>query len=331
MNWDKMVTITVPTGLNGWVQQGAVSINGRPPIKFPVGVETQVPYPVAEYIEQLIEMEEADIPPMPESTCVDNVARKRITALTEEITKHCATVAEMLALDNLVAGQRVRTNGYYAEGDGGHGEYLIVSEATVNPYDTLKTANGKYAVLQHNGHVNAKQCGLKNESYGGDAWFAFYNGTALSMDINVTPLYISNTVQLNNKTEIFSSNQSILYYVGEYDAAVLSCFPGNGLTAEEWQSTRSPKLHSLTINARNAKVGVCLVNVANTNRTIYDLHVYKGYVGYLLGESWRNIFGKLNGAEQTYATFVQEQSNSGELGDFAAISDSNSINTCVFE
>ena len=53
----------------------------------------------------------------------------------------------MLAIEDLVAGQRIRTSGYYADGDGGHGEYLIMDEATVNAFDTLATTNGKFAVL----------------------------------------------------------------------------------------------------------------------------------------------------------------------------------------
>lgn len=62
--WNNMVTITVPDGLNGWQYSGTVTINGRP-YTFPVGVETQVPEPVAEYIQRLIEEEEANKPVNP--------------------------------------------------------------------------------------------------------------------------------------------------------------------------------------------------------------------------------------------------------------------------
>lgn len=83
-NWNKMVTITVPVGLNGWQTRGRVIINGRE-YTLPIGVETQVPEPVAAHINKLIKMEEEDKPELPESGCVDTVAREQITALTEEL------------------------------------------------------------------------------------------------------------------------------------------------------------------------------------------------------------------------------------------------------
>lgn len=83
-NFNEMVTITVPAGLNGWVGRGTVTINGRE-FTFPIGVPTQVPRPVAEHIEWLIEMDEKENRvPAPQTGCVDQVARDGVTALTEE-------------------------------------------------------------------------------------------------------------------------------------------------------------------------------------------------------------------------------------------------------
>lgn len=262
----------------------------------------------------------------------DTEAREQIAALSEEIVKHCVTVADMLAIEDLVAGQRVRTSGYYANGDGGHGEYLIMDQATVNAFDTLATTNGKFAVLQHGGHVNAKQCGLQdNATDGGDAWIAHYNGTAKSLDLNVKNMRISNTVVLNNKTEIFSSIYPAvsLYWAGGSDAAVLSCFAGDGLHATEYQSTTTIKLHDVSINARAAKVGFCLVNIATSH--IWNLNVYKGYIGFLMGNSWRNIFGRLFGSTQTYATFYQNEFINTDIFDFSALTTNGSINASVYE
>lgn len=56
-NWHKMVTITVPVGLNGWLYSGQITINGIT-TKFPVGVETSLPEPVAAMIQQMIAVEE---------------------------------------------------------------------------------------------------------------------------------------------------------------------------------------------------------------------------------------------------------------------------------
>lgn len=99
-NWNKMVTITVPVGLNGWVTRGRVIINGRE-FTFPIGVETQVPEPVADHIRKLQKMEEDGKPTLPPSGCVDTEARQQITALTEEIHN--------LSWEDLGQGESVET------------------------------------------------------------------------------------------------------------------------------------------------------------------------------------------------------------------------------
>lgn len=53
MNWNKMVKMTVPVGLCGWQQRGSLTINGRT-TEFPVGVETELPEPVAERVKALM-------------------------------------------------------------------------------------------------------------------------------------------------------------------------------------------------------------------------------------------------------------------------------------
>lgn len=60
-NWSNMVTITVPKGLSGWQQRGEVRLNGRH-YRFPVGEETQVPEPVAEVLNRMIAIWEANKP-----------------------------------------------------------------------------------------------------------------------------------------------------------------------------------------------------------------------------------------------------------------------------
>ena len=53
MNWNKMVKMTVPVGLCGWQQRGSLTINGRT-TEFPVGVDTELPEPVAERVKALM-------------------------------------------------------------------------------------------------------------------------------------------------------------------------------------------------------------------------------------------------------------------------------------
>lgn len=52
-DWSKMVKMTVPVGLCGWQQRGSLTINGRT-TEFPVGVDTELPEPVAERVKALM-------------------------------------------------------------------------------------------------------------------------------------------------------------------------------------------------------------------------------------------------------------------------------------
>lgn len=56
-DWNTMVPITVPVGLNGWNYTGEVTINGQK-VSFPVGKPTTVPEPVAEMLKAMIEREQ---------------------------------------------------------------------------------------------------------------------------------------------------------------------------------------------------------------------------------------------------------------------------------
>ena len=56
-DWNKMVEITVPDGINGWVYAGSVTINGVT-VDFPIGIPTSVPEPVAELLKMFIALEE---------------------------------------------------------------------------------------------------------------------------------------------------------------------------------------------------------------------------------------------------------------------------------
>jgi len=70
-----------------------------------------------------------------------------------------ATVAEMEA-DSVQAGQTVSTQGYYAAGDGGEANYLVVVPQSFDGFGDHELANGNVAVLQAAlGIVNVKQFG----------------------------------------------------------------------------------------------------------------------------------------------------------------------------
>ena len=58
-NWNNMVSITVPTGTNGWLYSGELTINGVK-VRFPVGVPTSVPEPAAVLLKKMIELEQEE-------------------------------------------------------------------------------------------------------------------------------------------------------------------------------------------------------------------------------------------------------------------------------
>lgn len=58
-NWNNMVSITVPTGTNGWLYSGELTINGVK-VRFPVGVPTSVPEPAAVLLKKMIELEQKE-------------------------------------------------------------------------------------------------------------------------------------------------------------------------------------------------------------------------------------------------------------------------------
>lgn len=66
-NWNNMVDITVPVGLNGWMYSGFVIVNGIR-VDFPVGVATTIPEPAANLIQSMIDAEEAAKPVLPPSS-----------------------------------------------------------------------------------------------------------------------------------------------------------------------------------------------------------------------------------------------------------------------
>lgn len=65
--------------------------------------------------------------------------------------------------DSASIGELLRTSGYHIAGDGGHGEYVVMSSAeygkTPDGYADHVLANGNIAVLMYNGRANVKQFG----------------------------------------------------------------------------------------------------------------------------------------------------------------------------
>lgn len=90
----------------------------------------------------------------------------QIDALDAEVSKikglvEYDTMVNAIADTAITDGMIIRTNGYYAEFDGGEAYYLVVNAVRTDAY-CIALANGLYAALIDGySDVNAKKCGLK--------------------------------------------------------------------------------------------------------------------------------------------------------------------------
>lgn len=109
-----------------------------------------------------------------------------------------ATVADMKALIGLVDGVRIKTAGYYAENDGGAGEYLYdsASAATADgvKYHAPDTLVGRFILIE-NGEITDLQAGCKHDGTDSTVQFRALHAATLH-PIITGPI----TVSINNNT-----------------------------------------------------------------------------------------------------------------------------------
>ena len=102
--------------------------------------ELSLPEPLAEYMLRW----KADL------TGLENISISQLppNVITQDLTLTFGTVAAMVADVSLIAGQLVRTKGYYSDGDGGGATYLITAPQAADESTDHTLANGNVALLQ---------------------------------------------------------------------------------------------------------------------------------------------------------------------------------------
>lgn len=107
--------------------------------------------------------------------------RQSAASLSEDLTAHVDapnphpqygreynTVAAMKADTSIAAGETVRTNGYYAAGDGGGAQYTIAASGSPDEFGSHTLDNGTVANIVIDGAVNVRQFGAKGDGVADD-------------------------------------------------------------------------------------------------------------------------------------------------------------------
>lgn len=257
---------------------------------------------------------------------VDKAARDGVERLTEEIERQTYnTVAEMIEDADLSPGLTVCTSGYFVAGDGGDGEYIISDSVEANGLDIIALNNGLCAVLQHNGHIRARQCGVPDDDKTSTKFMEMwdhFNGVAESIDINVYRAYTNKTLVLNDVTEVFSSDparQNINWNGGD-DNAVITVIDGNGTIFDSPKPFKQRiRLHDLYVVAENAKVGVNLMYAIGMRNVIDRVFVLGGGFGFVFGSNWTCSIGELNATYQNIASYYTMPNWSTEYFDITPL------------
>lgn len=199
---------------------------------------------------------------------------------TESSIKIVNTFNDMIELNSLVAGNSVRTLGYYTVGDGGEANYTILNSQP-NSGLFFKLNNGNYALFNGNS-VNVKQLGAYSNNTGADKT---YSAIQTAIDSGL-PVYIpkgeynigDNTIDCTKFPQFHNYNltmdiDTILNYSGDNCAINILSFGASVFTLG-------------TIKAPN---GCCIKSVSTryTNGggylTIYGGNLVAGSDAFLVG------------------------------------------------
>ena len=167
------------------------------------------------------------------------------------------TTVASLKLTTLAAGQTVQTQGYYAAGDGGGGDYLIVSPQSFDGYADHELANGNIAVLQYLGNPHVKQFGAKGDgAFDDSVIFQAANDSVVAggggvVDFSAPPI-----------NWLFESTVKI-------GASVI--FEGDGSDSEIKGNSATPHYTVFDINGSFSGVRNCRVTASNDVSTDHGL------------------------------------------------------------
>lgn len=121
------------------------------------------------------------------------------------------TVADMKAATNLVAGDYVRTGGFYAVNDGGGALYKITDTGTANEMDVIAVGN-LYAVLCKTSVLNVKQFGAYGDSTHGDSatvQYVFNQSNSASTVYFPKGIYICGNIQMPYPVDVIGEESTL--------------------------------------------------------------------------------------------------------------------------
>lgn len=255
-----------------------------------------------------------------------------IATLSEDMVNQYDTVADMLNA-NLRAGMVAFTRGYHSIGDGGEGKYFIVTNEIANGLDILTLENGNYAVLDYGDEIRVTQCGFASDD-NVDAFVRRFNGVAKRIDFNLKSVQVSDTIVINDVTELYSSVRGCVSKTWGPTSAVFSTIPyGDGCTpTEQPKMLKNVRIHDLYIYGSKAKACVVLAGINSGH--IDNLKVESGDIGFLLGNIWCTTIGNLMSVAARKFGFYVPSIERTEHVDFSLISNGvveNGVNAVTFQ
>ena len=247
-NWHKMVTITVPVGLNGWLYSGQITINGIV-TKFPVGVETSLPEPVAAMIQQMIAVEEDNKVQTP-----DNLHTGSVTIPAGKVLK-------------LEAGALVKDEaGVLGTGGGGTSTVVVLEETTL----TGETSN--FVITTP----------FAESLVAGNVYKVTYNGTeyectGMEINMDVTMVCLGNLSPLG----VTGGNDDAPFVIGEYPPEIASETGASGMI-EDFSGANAVIVSIIgTGKTETAGGGVKVFTVTATAELVNGMQIT--YVSHTLG------------------------------------------------
>ena len=188
----------------------------------------------------------------------------------EKAVRSYETVALMKADTKLKEGYHVKTKGYYAIDDGGHGEYIIVDDETlVDDGGSIHVlSNGLRAKLLINENtINVKQFGAKNDD-SVDCSLIINKALSICDKVFIPKgrYLINNTIYLYSYKKLFGEKRNtILHYVGENNSYCIEVPKEEGLTNIEDISIYGNGKNEPIING-----GILYPQRPTTGLTVYD-------------------------------------------------------------
>ena len=164
----------------------------------------------------------------------------------EEAIKSYDTVSDMKSDTKLVAGQHIKTKGYYSINDGGSAEYYIRTKTGEDIEDngSIHFIGTLVAELIDNDNINIKQFGAKGDGESDDtlcftkaiSYLKNLELTSHSLEINPGTYIISSTITIPMYIKVHTLGNVLIKYTGENE--LFRIIPGDNIAdmVSEWST-----------------------------------------------------------------------------------------------